>query len=653
MKRLFAFAFVLPLAALLLLPRPAFAGGDAAGETQLIGVLQNGVSAADKAEACARLKWIGTAASVPALAQLLTDKELAHSARYALESMQCREAGDALRAALARTTGSNKVGLINSLSVRREKAAVPDLAGLLSDPDPEVAMAAARALGKIGGKEATDALVAAWQPGGSGHIHDAQCDGLLAAANGFLTAGEKGQAEKLFEVLHSNEKDDAIRLAAFRGLILSSDKKGIAMMVKAIKDGAGPDSGAALQLASRTGGTAVTRALGEMLRQLPVAGQIAVLQALQERGDRAARLYVADRLNSDDADVRIAAITALGDLGDDTDILPLAHTAATATGAEKAAARQALVDLRHGNMADGFAQALPKASPEAQAELIRAMSERGDSYAAPKLMELAQKGDDSLRSAALQGLAELGGPAEFPGLIQLIVNAPNDDIRSAAADTLSSVCQHVQIQGKQVDAAALARAASSGPKEARLALLGVCSGVVDPRIREVLRATVADPDPDLRAAGIRALCDSQDEELLPDILNVAAREKAINFRMLAIRGTIRLVTQDQGAPVPVAQKIEALKSVLPDTFNAEGKRLVLSGLATIPDPQALTLAESLRGEADVKLEADDATVQIARAIAPRHPETAAAALHRVLSGGPDPSVRKSAQAALRQIKAVN
>ncbi len=91
-------------------------------EQQLIAVLQSDSSLTKKDAACARLKRIGTDQSVPALAALLTDEQLSHSARYALESMPSAKAGEALADALAKTSGLTKVGIINSLGFRGETA---------------------------------------------------------------------------------------------------------------------------------------------------------------------------------------------------------------------------------------------------------------------------------------------------------------------------------------------------------------------------------------------------------------------------------------------------------------------------------------------------------------------------------------------------
>src|ERR1035437_1749248 len=105
-------------------------------EQQLIGVLQSSQSPREKDAACARLKRIGTAQSVPALAALLTDEQLSHSARYALESMPSTKAGQDLTDALGNTSALTKVGIINSLGFRHETQAVPALATLLTDQEP-------------------------------------------------------------------------------------------------------------------------------------------------------------------------------------------------------------------------------------------------------------------------------------------------------------------------------------------------------------------------------------------------------------------------------------------------------------------------------------------------------------------------------------
>jgi HEAT repeat protein len=127
-------------------------------EARLAPVLKSGAPWAAKDFVCRKLALIGTAQSVPALAELLANKDLGHMARYALERIPGPEAGKALREAISKAAGRNRLGIIASVGVRRDSAGAGRLAALLNGPDEQAAAAAAIALGEIGTPEAAKAL---------------------------------------------------------------------------------------------------------------------------------------------------------------------------------------------------------------------------------------------------------------------------------------------------------------------------------------------------------------------------------------------------------------------------------------------------------------------------------------------------------------
>ena len=102
-----------------------------------------------KAKACQRLAMVGDAAAVPALAGLLSDPRLAHYARTALEPMPPGAADQALREALGKLDGDLLVGVINSIGVRRDPMALSALAQLRHGDDQSVTEAATAAINRI------------------------------------------------------------------------------------------------------------------------------------------------------------------------------------------------------------------------------------------------------------------------------------------------------------------------------------------------------------------------------------------------------------------------------------------------------------------------------------------------------------------------
>jgi len=168
---------------------------------------------------------IGTAASVPALAALLGDKDNSHMARFALERIAAPEAAAALRTALGDLGGDLKLGMISSLAARRDAACVPALAKLLAG-DAGAAVAAAEALGTIGTPEALAALTAA-DPLAAGHLGRAVADARLACAEGLLAAGKRPEAKAVYQALadavRGKPEAKAVSMAATRGMLACAD----------------------------------------------------------------------------------------------------------------------------------------------------------------------------------------------------------------------------------------------------------------------------------------------------------------------------------------------------------------------------------------------------------------------------------------------
>jgi HEAT repeat protein len=203
-------------------------GGDAAArkalETRLAAVLKTGASRAAKDFVCRKLTVIGTAESAPALAGLLTDKDLSHMARYALERMPAPEAAQAMREVLPKVNGAVKAGVIGSLGVRRDAASVKALAAALLDADAAVAGAAACALGNIAAPEAAKVL-GEFAPKAPEGVKPAAADACLACAERLLADGKKAEATALYQSLNGAPQSSYVRQAATRGLTAVAEKK--------------------------------------------------------------------------------------------------------------------------------------------------------------------------------------------------------------------------------------------------------------------------------------------------------------------------------------------------------------------------------------------------------------------------------------------
>ncbi len=186
-------------------------------EEQLLHALASCQSVVAREYVCSKLALIGSAVSVPSLCTWLTDAELATAARSALESLPGIAATRALQKSLATVTGLQKVGVINSLAVRKDPSSVAFLTKLLRDSSPEIAAAAAAALGRIASGKAARKLLEFYSETTEA-TRSKLADALLVCAEGLLAAGHNEESRSLYQALSARARSPQVRSAAARGL---------------------------------------------------------------------------------------------------------------------------------------------------------------------------------------------------------------------------------------------------------------------------------------------------------------------------------------------------------------------------------------------------------------------------------------------------
>jgi len=150
----------------------------------------------EKAVACEKLAWVATRKSVPALAALLADEHLSDYARSGLEIIPDPAAAEALRRALPNLEGRLLAGVVNSLGVRRDAAAVPELRKLALAPDSGVAPEAIASLGMIATPDAVETLGKILADGPK-KLRPPAAHALLATADHLARDGKTDEAERL------------------------------------------------------------------------------------------------------------------------------------------------------------------------------------------------------------------------------------------------------------------------------------------------------------------------------------------------------------------------------------------------------------------------------------------------------------------------
>lgn len=612
----------------------------AALEQRLIELLGQAASRDARQFLCRQLRTIGTARSVGPLENLLLDPELSHLARYALGRIEAPQAGEALRRALRKTTGELQVGVINTLALRQETKALPDITGLLHSTDPGVVVAATRALGRLGDSSSVTRLNkmrAAASPALRTEIDEA----LLQCAERFLAAAKYVEAAKIYEGFHRPGEPITLRIAGLRGWAASRKAQAIAVIVADIKGIDAAMRPHAIALLAEIPGPAATGALIALCKSLPGDAQEAVLRALAQRGDPDAIPAVLAATAHPDVRARIAGCEALAEIGGSSAVSVLARIAGSSSGQEQQTARAGLVRIEGPGVADAFKKALMAGEPKSRVETARAIGQRNLHEALGELLRVAQtENEASVRREAIAALGRVAKSDDLASLISLLTQPKEAGDRG---DVAEAITQAFFAAGDRATQARLViDALKTAPSEAKPSLLGLLTQPATDEALQTVRQATSGSIPEVSEAAIRALGEWPNADPVEDLFRFAAAAGNAKSRALALRGCVRLAGL---ADDPTAFYVKAMDLAQ----NDEERKLVLGGLGNADTLVALELAERQRARPELEAEASLAAVRIAAQYGWSDHARGTSSLTALAKDAKQEFVRKEAQAALSRM----
>ena len=613
-------------------------------EADLIAVLQSDAPLFDKAKACQQLAVTGTKQCVPVLAKLLSDQQLSHYARFALEPIPDPSVDDALRNALGELEGRHLVGTINSIGIRRDAKAVGDLTKLLGNSDAAVAAAASAALGRIHTFDAVVMLLEALkdpQP-----LRTAVGDACLTAGDMLLSESPNSYATAVYDTMRQADLPAYQEIAALYGAIRARGPAGLPMLAANLRAEDKALFRVALRMAQELSGDEVAEALVEELPKLDSAvRQALVIHVLGNRGDKAALPVVLEVAKSGSADVRLPALRVLAKLGDVSAVPVLLATAVEMEGELAEAARDSLAKLPGEQIDRALAAKLSESEGKMQLTLIDLVGQRGIASAVSALMTLADSDDPAVRAAAIGALGLTVGPDDLPALIGRLVAAETPELAAEVKDSLRKAC--MRSPDRDACAGALLAPMSKASATAKgdlLDLLGVVGGAKS--LEGVAAAANSDSEP-LQDAATRVLGEWMSPDAAPVLLELAKSGNA-KFKVRALRGYIRIPRQ---LDVPLETRVAMCRQVIDVAQRDDEKKLALEVLARYPSTTSLSLAAESFATESLKEAAVTAAVLIAEKIVKAHPAAVAETMKDAMQATSDAELAKRARRMLNRANA--
>jgi HEAT repeat protein len=532
------------------------------------------------------------------------------------------------------------------------------------DAGPDVTSAAVRALGSIGNMAAVEMLQTA--------LAHAPSDNQLAIAEGLFRCAEALAAEEhrdvaieIYDQLRESDAPHQVRAGALRGAILARGNAGkmpkragetsrqflerrndgVSLLLKYLQNENYILFSAACQTALEMPGSEVTQALTAAVSQLPADNQILVIWTLGKRADPAALPALFALAKKGEKSVRVEAIRALPQIGDAAAAPVLAGLLEDSDGEISKAAQEALAALPGRQVDAAVMVMLDGSETSRRLTALELIGRRRMTASVPALLKSAGDADPKVRPAALRKVGELGGPAELPALLELLMQfTTSQDLNAAVQASTAVIGKADNSQSYTARLTGRLGRASPAQKSALLRILGVVGGT---DALKAVRVATNDSDNQVRDAAIRALCGWKTADAAPDLLALAKTSPDRSRKTAALRGYIGLVRDES---LSTEKKLAMCKQAVSLIQRDQEKKLLLGVLSGVPAVEALSMAMARLDNPAIKNEASFAAVAISEKIVQQKPREVADALQKVMRATDNRGVRRRARATLDKAK---
>lgn len=583
-------------------------------EAELLAILRSDAPQADKALACKHLSVYGSSEAVPVLARLLSDEQLSSWARIALEAIPGPAADEALRTATNSLQGKLLVGTINSIGVRRDAAAVELLSSRLDDQDADVASAAVAALGKIGNAAAAKSLRPALASAPA-KVRSVVAESCVLCAERMLAEGNSADAAKLYDEVRNADVPKQRIIEATRGAILArKPDEGITLLLEQLRSSEKGLFQLALGTAREFPGNQIDQALATELAKTAPERAALVVQAMADRRETVVLPAVLKAAEKGPKPVRLAAVAALGRVGDATCLSSLLGIAIEADADLGQSAKAALADLPGENVDKDIVARLAKADGKLYPLLIELVGQRRIEAVAA-LLKALDHSDKAVRTAALTSLGNTVPAKNLSVLVAQVVTPKHAEDVPVAQVALKTAS--VRMPDREACATELSAALDKASVPTKAVLLEILGEVGGTKALHTLRTAAKSDNPQLQDVSSKLLGEWMTIDAAPVLLDLAKTGPGDKYQVRALKGYIRIARQ---FVMNDDERVAMCQTAFDATRQPAERKMVLEIVKRYPTLDMLKLAVKATQIPELKDEGTQAVLVVAQKVGSKKDE---------------------------------
>ncbi|UJH90161.1 DUF1080 domain-containing protein [Antarcticibacterium sp. 1MA-6-2] len=556
-----------------------------------------------------QLKMVGGNDAISCLEPYLNDSSLCAPAAEALININSSAANEALLKALENSQGDCQLSLVQAIGDVKYAKAGSAIIKLAGSDNEKLRKLSLYALANIGDPASEKVLRKAAEDDGFSFDNDNAISAYLLYGRRLLEQGDSRAAEKVAKRISKRAKDESRLYSRTASLKLLTDIHGegsVALLRKATEDKNAEYRAAALKYASNYITPENSDLWIKKAKKSNPQVEAEIIKMLGDNNANSVAPEVIKALDSKNTGVQMAAINALGKIGDDAAVSHLLNVARNGDKQKAIAVRDALFIIDAKNLTNAVADALPQMSNEARAALLPVLGKRAASDRIKDVINYAEDPNDEVRTAALAALVPMARKEDLPQLFSLLKKADKaEDIKMLQKAVIAGINEYDDQTQKSKLVLEQMNTVSEEKKALYFPVLASIGGT------EALNAVASEFDNTnyaaTKAAAINALSAWSDNAAATELFRVSQDEANKEYKDKAVNGYISSVSRSN---YPDVQKLLLLRKAF-DASGIQHKKLILQEIGKLGDLHSLTFAGEYLEEPLLQQEAARAVMEVA------------------------------------------
>ncbi|MDR0608787.1 MAG: DUF1080 domain-containing protein [Planctomycetaceae bacterium] len=511
----------------------------------------------EASQAIFNLTQNGTETAVPELKRLLVYEELNTAARTALVNIG--DAGlDALHESLESLKGKNLAGIIESLAATRYVKSETQLIKLTEYSDPVIAKSAILALGKIASENGVKTIKTILSNNNSPFQQDAATAALFAAEQ-FLAVNNNHAAMEILKELQQHTEFPAVWSAATQSYALLDETNGLQTLAALL---ASPEDKTAFKTAHNIAVKIKSPKAGQLiLEHLPQFSgnkKTALIEILGIRKEQSAVPELIELATPEETAVKIAAIKALGKIGDMRSINTLFVAISSSDKTVADAGKENLTLLQGPEFNETMIKCLDSNDKIFRLTALKVIEERCIAEAVEKIKLLFNDSDTDIKVAAYHAFSQiiLATPADLELLINLFQKLPSDSERekSGLRDALTTVCRKIPARDESVTV--IEQFKNTGDVKNKLLLMDLLYFIGNHKACNAVADFAKSTENGIVDHATMLLGKWASPDAAPFLIDLAENHPAEKYRIRMLSGYLRIIRQ---FGLPLEQKFAMIQ----------------------------------------------------------------------------------------------